>query len=252
MSASTFDPARKHTLYFRCGRDGAKTFNFVDGSGNPKDMTDYEFNFQFKQKPQYEDNVIEFLNADLVRPTNASVTVDITELLSTIPPSEYYWQMNVTSPTNVLKTWVTGYSIFHNGVFDGITESNTLTIYENGEDIVIQITDSLSGFYTRVMTSITSTATLTPDISNYDMAVITAQAAALTIANPTGTPANGNGFVIRIKDNGTARALTFGNKYRAFGAALPSTTTVSKTMYLGFTYNSADDKYDLFPSQLEQ
>jgi len=103
---------------------------------------------------------------------------------------------------------------------------------------------------TRVQ-STASTATLTPNVDSYDMAVITAQAEALAIAAPTGTPSNGNAFVFRIKDNGTARALTFSAIYRAIGSALPTTTTISKTLYFVAVYNSIDTKWDVFPSNLE-
>ena len=99
-------------------------------------------------------------------------------------------------------------------------------------------------YVTRTISAAT-TATLTPNVDNYDMFVITAQASALTIANPTGTPVNGNGFVIRIKDNGTARAITYGNKFRAVGATLPSTTVLSKQMYIAALWNSTDSKWDV-------
>jgi hypothetical protein len=95
-------------------------------------------------------------------------------------------------------------------------------------------------------TSVTSTATLTPDLSLGDTFTITAQAAALIIANPSGTPVNGQKMLIRIKDNGTARAITYGSQYRAStDLLLPSTTIVSKTLYYGFIYNSTDTKWDL-------
>lgn len=103
---------------------------------------------------------------------------------------------------------------------------------------------------TRVQ-SVASAATLTPNVDLYDLAVITAQAAALTIAAPTGTPSNGYAFVFRIKDNGTARAITFNAIYRAIGSALPTTTTISKTLYFVAVYNSTDSKWDVFPSNLE-
>lgn len=105
-------------------------------------------------------------------------------------------------------------------------------------------------YETRVISAV-STATLTPDVDNYDMADITAQAASLTIANPTGTPSNGNGFVFRIKDNGTARGISFGTLYRGVGSALPTTTTLGKVMYFAMSYNSTDTKWDVFPSQVE-
>ena len=77
------------------------------------------------------------------------------------------------------------------------------------------------------------------------MVVITAQAVALALANPTGTWPQGKDMMIRIKDNGTARAITFDTKYRAIGVTLPTTTVISKTTYVGVIYNATDDKFDV-------
>jgi hypothetical protein len=95
----------------------------------------------------------------------------------------------------------------------------------------------------RVQTVISS-ATVTPT-STDDLVIITAQAVALALANPTGTFAEGQALMIRIKDNGTARAITFDTNYRAIGITLPTTTVISKTMYLGIIYNSTDSKWDI-------
>lgn len=99
--------------------------------------------------------------------------------------------------------------------------------------------------------AVASSATVTPSADNDDLVVVTAQAANLTIANPSGTPVNGQALMIRVKDNGSARTITFGAQYRAVGAALPTTTTIGKTMYIGCIYNSADTKWDVFPAQAE-
>jgi hypothetical protein len=97
--------------------------------------------------------------------------------------------------------------------------------------------------------SISSNATWSPDgdarENYYD---ITAQAAAVTTINaPSGTPANHNTLLIRVKDNGTARSISGWNAiYRAgTNLSLPTTTTISKTMYIKFIYNSTDSKWDL-------
>jgi hypothetical protein len=50
--------------------------------------------------------------------------------------------------------------------------------------------------------------------------------------------------MIRIKDNATARAITWDTNYRAVGVTLPTTTTLSKTTYVGLIYNSTDTKWD--------
>lgn len=89
-----------------------------------------------------------------------------------------------------------------------------------------------------------TTATLTPS-PTYDCFALTEQDESLTIANPSPAYGNFEIFTVRIKDNGTARALTFGNKYRAQGSALPTTTTISKVMNLVFMYDSTADKYDV-------
>lgn len=92
--------------------------------------------------------------------------------------------------------------------------------------------------------SVTSSATVTPTNLN-DLVTITAQAVGLTLANPTGTFTEGQALMVRIKDNGTARTIAFDTNYRAIGVTLPTTTVISKTMYLGIIYNSTDAKWDV-------
>jgi len=98
--------------------------------------------------------------------------------------------------------------------------------------------------------SVVSAATVTATSTN-DLVKITAQAAALALANPTGTFAEGQALIFRIKDNGTARAITFGANFRAVGVTLPTTTTISKTTYVGCIYNSTDTKFDVIASLTE-
>lgn len=102
----------------------------------------------------------------------------------------------------------------------------------------------LAATRTPAVQSVTSAATVTPTFSD-DLVVITAQAAALALANPTGTAIPGLGMVIRIKDDGTARAITYGTQYRAIGVTLPTTTVVGKTTYLAMIYNATDTKWDV-------
>ncbi len=95
--------------------------------------------------------------------------------------------------------------------------------------------------------STTSLATLTPEIANYDIFVLTAQAAALTIANhSTSVMADGEMILIRILDNGTAQTITFGTDYVAYaGVALPTTTTASKRMEMLFEWHANLGKFNL-------
>jgi len=99
---------------------------------------------------------------------------------------------------------------------------------------------------TKRVVSIASSAAPTPNGDITDIYTITALAEAATFGAPTGTPQNGQTLLIRIKDNGTARALSWNAIYRTgTDVALPTTTVISKTMYVGFIYNFTDTKWDL-------
>lgn len=83
---------------------------------------------------------------------------------------------------------------------------------------------------------------------SYDQQSFSALANALTINADAGTPTDGQRAVFRIKDNGTARALTWttgvSKGFRAVGATLPTTTVINKTVYVGCIYNIADARWD--------
>jgi hypothetical protein len=46
-------------------------------------------------------------------------------------------------------------------------------------------------------------------------------------------------------DDGNAQTLAFNAIYRAIGVTLPTTTVVSKTLYLRAYFNSSDTKWDV-------
>jgi hypothetical protein len=71
---------------------------------------------------------------------------------------------------------------------------------------------------------------------------------AITFAQPSGTPVDGQKLMIRIKDNGTARGITWttsAGAFRAVGITLPTTTTANRVTYLGCVYNSTDGFWDV-------
>jgi len=84
-----------------------------------------------------------------------------------------------------------------------------------------------------IVNSTTTTATLTPNIDEYEQEDVTDLDSAMTIAAPTGTPSTGMKLLFRITDDGTARALTWNVIYRAIGVTIPSTTTANKILYVG-------------------
>ena len=83
----------------------------------------------------------------------------------------------------------------------------------------------------RIKPRVSSSASgdITPTKVDFDRYIRTAQAAAITISNPTMDI--GEVMAVQLTDNATARAITFGTHYMALdGLALPTTTTISKIM----------------------
>ena len=119
-------------------------------------------------------------------------------------------------------------------------------------DSKVSITDKVETFTNkRINPRIVTAASYTTDtgtaldVSTCDEFDVTAQAGPLKLNNPSGTPVNGQKLIVRIKDNGTARALTYDTEFRGIGFTLPSTTVVGKTLYMGFIRNHTDTKWDL-------
>lgn len=95
------------------------------------------------------------------------------------------------------------------------------------------------------VSSTTSTASITPDISSFDQYAVTAQAATLTINAPIGTPVDGNKLIFRIIDNGTSQSLVWNATFTVIGVTLPLVTTSNKMTYVGCIYNAANTRWDV-------
>jgi len=143
----------------------------------------------------------------------------------------------------------------------GATLSDKLTIKASGKILIataptaesttanpILTRDTLTGEIKtggKQVVSIASDTTPNPTGWAYENEYyLTALAGAAEFAAPSGTPVNGNTLLIRIKDDGTARAITWNVIYRGLFETIPTTTVLSKTAYWGFIYNSTDSKWD--------
>lgn len=94
------------------------------------------------------------------------------------------------------------------------------------------------------ITSITSSSTPTPNADTTDQLNLTAAAVSPTFGAPTGTPKDGQLLWIRVKDNGTARALGWNAIYVGTGAfALATTTVINKTHLFCFRYDATAVKW---------
>jgi hypothetical protein len=99
----------------------------------------------------------------------------------------------------------------------------------------------------RVVAASATTGTITPNGDTTDVYKAEGLTGAITIAQPSGTPVDGQKLLIRLEDDGTARAITWttsAGAFRALGITLPTTTVLGKVTYVGCIYNATDSFWD--------
>jgi hypothetical protein len=105
--------------------------------------------------------------------------------------------------------------------------------------------ENIEGDMTQV-SSQASSATPTPAMGGTNLLyILTAQAEAMAVQNPTGCVREGQKLAFRFKDNGTAQPITWGSAYRGVGVPLPSTTVPGKVLYMGGFFNKAEGFLDI-------
>lgn len=127
-----------------------------------------------------------------------------------------------------------------------ITASTTRTLTVPDANTTVVGTDTTQTLTNKRLTprvvSVSSSATPTINTDNGDHFNLTALATAVTsfTTNLSGTPTDGQKIMIRIKDNGTARAITWGASFLSSGSAkLLTTTSVNMTHHNGFIWDAA-------------
>ena len=166
---------------------------------------------------------------DIVEAANATSTVDLTADVTGILPAANGGTGNayflVSGPTTSTKTYTFPDA---STSIAGLTTTQTLT----------------NKRVTPRVTSISTGTTITPDSDSYDQYNVTALGTAAVISTPSGSPTNGQKLIIRLRDNGTSRALTWSGAYRPIGTLLPTTTIATKTIYVGCVYNTEAGFWD--------
>lgn len=106
----------------------------------------------------------------------------------------------------------------------------------------VSTSTKFSGRFVKNVQSVTTTATFTHNYDSYSEGKITALGSALSMAAPTGTPVDGEKFLIRIKDDGVSRAISWNSAFAENGGVLVLNTVPGKWHTLGFIYNSTTNK----------
>jgi len=101
--------------------------------------------------------------------------------------------------------------------------------------------DAVKGLIKRVVTA-TDDATAVIDVTITDVYQLSAVANA-TAFSTTGTPVDGQTLIIRFKDAGAAKGLTWDAIFEVVGVTLPVTTVAGKWHYVGCQYCAAASKF---------
>lgn len=209
--------------------------------------TDANSQYTWTNVQTFDANLVLSNTSKLIFSTNAGIQANGTfgtsgQTLTTNGSAVYWSSFDATAQfswTNVhtfnanliISTSAAIYANNSAGVSGQILTSNGSTVYWSTAPV-------------RVV-NVVSSSSITPNVDITDLYVVTSLAANTTFNAPTGTPTDGQKLMIRIKDNGTARTLSWNAIYRVIGLTLPNTTIATKTLYIGTVYNSADIKWDI-------
>jgi len=155
-----------------------------------------------------------------------------------------------TATNSITSAWLTGK--IGTGVYDasGVATTATNNLILSSNAYIGSFTGNGAGltnvFFKRRSVQLTDQATVTPNADTTDLGVLLTLSQSTFIANPTGTPTDGQQLLIRIT-SASAQSLSWGTAYRAGATvALPAATTGSaKTDYNAFIYNNNSSTWDI-------
>jgi hypothetical protein len=107
----------------------------------------------------------------------------------------------------------------------------------------VSSTGKITGRHLKNVQSVTTAITFTHNCDSYSEGKITALATDVTMAAPTGTPVDGEKYLLRIKDAGTSKNITWDSAFVNHGGVLPVVTYSGKWHTVGCIYNSTLSKW---------
>lgn len=200
-------------------------------------------------------NVVLATSPTLVTPTlGAAIATSINNVAITAPASSATLTIangkTLTANNTITISGTDGKSIqINNSLILAGTDSTTMTFPGSSDTVTgIGATQTLTNKrITRRTVTTTQSATPAIDTDNGDIFTITGLAQAITsmTSSLTGTPNDGDLIEIRITDNGTGRAITWGTSFESTGnVTLPVTTVASTILRIGLEWNAAASKWD--------
>jgi len=145
------------------------------------------------------------------------------------------------------KTVSHAYDFTHSGADVSIVGSGAAEItFPSTTDVLVgrDTTDTITNKrITKRVTTTTDDATAVIDTDSCDIYELSA-VANTTEFTLTGTPTDGQSLIVRFKDAGTTKGLTW-TGFTVIGVTLPTDTSAGKWHYVGCQYNSAASQWQV-------
>ena len=203
MAGITFDPAKKLPIYFRVARDGSKTLTFVNTAASNYDISGFTFSLTIYDRVGGNAVLTLTEGSGLSKPDNYSLTITVTNTQTALRPNKYFYVLNRTDGSSLVKTWLNGDCFIHEGEFDGLSETTSLTIDESGTAVTVTVNDS-----SNTVASVALTDGATIDLTSTKLSLATSRSA-ITFTRSF----LGDDIILEITLTGTALTLTFPSGY---------------------------------------
>lgn len=144
IKSATLDPSKLLYLYFRKNRAGTKKFIFLDDDGNPFDISSIAFQLFVTTNPGSRAKIINLsIGSGLTvgGASNNELTATVTSDDTNLNEGTCFWEL-YRSDTE--KTWLNGKAVFHVGEFDGVEDTNSVTISDGVDTVTITVADSVN------------------------------------------------------------------------------------------------------------
>lgn len=154
-----FDKSRLLNFKVRIGEVGVSVIlKFRNVDGTPRDISGKGWYLPVKKEPAARNNLFQLTEGDgLTVQGDDSDELKIEISASRSNPFGSYRSdvcFGSLKTTNPNRTWLNGDWEFHNGKYDGVTETDTITVSEDGDTVYITITGSSEGGGTVTLTSL--------------------------------------------------------------------------------------------------
>lgn len=139
MNETSFDKSRYLRFYARIGEAGvSKVMTFVNSDGSPHSITSYDFEFPVKDKPGGR-TLFTLTVGDgltIIGDDDNQLQFDISQARAARRATTFFATLYSAAEDH---TWLNGNFIFHNGKFDGVEETESITVSTDGGTVLITI-----------------------------------------------------------------------------------------------------------------